>query len=237
MNFLTKLFQKITALLTGKKRELDVSEIVLQRYPDAVFVQDVFPSSILNVEFIVLPSVDADGVPEDLKDVIKRKDGYVTFVFTGTTADTIIALQNDPVSLAEILAEKLLGMTTIDEAVLKIMDQLTEAFNKILPQSKKLTADALQKKVLGMAAALLKRSDTFASAKELYAALLAAIIKDGKVAIMVPDSVEAKLAKLGLTKLAEKNDATALLVKLLEGQINNILESALKNLKGEVTVY
>jgi hypothetical protein len=235
MNFLTKLFQKITALLLGKKREPDLTEAIKVKYPDALYIKDIFPASTLNIEFVVLPSVADGGLPDDLKEVIQRKDGYVTVVFTGETAVAVAALKDDPASVAEILTDKLLSMTTIDETIVKVLDQLTEAYNKIIP-GKKLAEDALMKKLLGMAAALMKRSETFASAKELYAALLSTVLVNGHVQIELPEKLEGKLAKLGLAKLAEKNETAALAVKMLEGQINNILEAVLKNLKGDVVV-
>lgn len=238
MNFfskLTELFQKITNLLLGKSREPDLGEAIKAKYPDALYIKDIFPASSLNIEFVVLPSVVEDGLPDDLKSLIQRKDGYVTFVFTGDTARAVADFKEDPARIAEILTQKLLDLTTIDEAIVKVLDQLTEAYNKIMP-GKKLSDDALLKKVLGMAAALMKRSETFASAKELYAALLSTVIVNGHVQITLPEKIDSKLSKLGLGKLAEKNDATALAVKMLEGQINNILEALLKGLKGDVTV-
>ncbi len=237
MNFLSKLFAKLTALLTGgSTRTVDVSVTVLERYPDAIYIKDVFPKSAVNVEFVILPSVTTQGLPADLADVIKKKDGFVTVVFTGGLAQTVAGVKADPTELAKILGAKLLDKTGIDEALAKIMAKLVDTFNAVLP-GKPLTEAALQKKVLGMAAVFLGQSDTFASAQDFYSALLGKIIVDGNIKIALPDTITDKLSKLGLSGLTQKSDVAAVAVKLLEAQINTLLESALKGLSGDMSVY
>lgn len=235
MDFLAKLFAKLTAALAGKKPAVDVGAQVTTLYPDALYLKDIFPKSVLNVEFVVLPSVEG-GLPENLTSIIQKKDGVVTVVFTGDTAKHIAAASNDVSVIGVMLATKLLEKTEIDEAVKKTLTKLTEAYNNIMP-GEDLTPAQLTKKVLGMVAVFLKKEEAYKNAQEFYQALLAKFVVDGQIRFELPESVEGKLSKLGLEKLAEKNDAMAVVVKLLEAQINTVLENALKKLHGDITVH
>lgn len=234
MDFLAKLFAKLTAALVGKPA-VDVAAKVLELYPDALVIKDVFPASALNVEFVVLPSVTG-GLPENLKTVIQKKDGIVTVVFTGETAKAVVAMKTDAKGMAQLLAEKLLSHTKIDEAVKGVFAKVTDVYNKIMPGDD-LTPAQLTKKVLGMVAVLLRKNETFKNAQEFYKALVAKFIVDGRIRFELPESIEGKLSTLGLEKLAEKNETVAVLVKLMEAQINTVLENALKGLKGDITVH
>jgi hypothetical protein len=235
MDFLSKFLAKLTAALAGTPPAVDVGTKVKALYPDALYMQDIFPSSVLNVEFVVLPSVEG-GLPESLKGLIQKKDGIVTVVFTGATAKSVVAVKDDREELSALLSEKLLGLTTIDEAVGNALQFLTDGYNKLMP-GKDYTPAQLNKRALSMGSVLLERQDVFKNAQEFQKAVVAKFIVNGSVRFDLPDSVESKFAKLGLDKLASKNDTVAVLVKLLEAQINTVLEKALKGLKGDITVH
>jgi hypothetical protein len=235
MDFLNKLFAKLLAALAGTPPALNVGEKVKELYPDALYLKDIFPRSVLNVEFVVLPSVEG-GLPADLADVIQKKDGIVTVVFTGETAKQVAAVATDAAGVASVLAEKLLEKTEIDEALKKLMGKITDLYNAIMP-GEVIPTGKFTKKVLGMVAAFLRKQEAFKSAKALSQALIEKFVVDGGVRFEIPDVIEGKLASLGLDKLAEKNDTVQVVVKVLEAQVNTVLENALKNLKGDVTVH
>lgn len=231
---LSNIFSKLTSLLVGKKA-VDMKAGVMGLYPDAMVLNDIFPKSPLNVTFVVLPGVASGTLPDNLKGVIQRNDGTVTFVFTGDSAVKIKSLVSNPAAMAGLLAEKLLAHTKIDEALTKVMDQITGFYNKVMPGEDVTSAQAI-KKVLGMAGMFLAKQEAFKNAQEFYKALLTKFIVDGQLAIDMPEAVSAKLKKLGMDKLAS-NPAAAVAVQVVESQINTVLEQALKGLKGDVQVY
>jgi hypothetical protein len=234
MEFLSKLFAKLTAALVGVKAPVDVAAQVKALYPDAMFVSDIFPSNALNIELVVLPSVEGE-LPENLKPLIQKKDGVVTVVFTGNTARAIAAVGGDPLVVGVAISEKLLSRTEIDEATGNALAKLTNVYNTIIPGQ--LTPAQVTKRVMGMAALLMQRNEAFKNAHEFQRALVTKFVVSGTVNLTLPDLVEGKLAKLGLKKLTEKDDGATLLVKLVEMQINTVLERALSGLKGDVTVH
>jgi hypothetical protein len=234
MNFFTKLFAKLTSLLVGKPA-VDMKSKVTALYPDSLVLDDIFPKSQLNVTFVVLPSVDSGTLPENLSSIVQRNDGTVTFVFTGSAAKSVALVAHDPKALASLLAERLISHSKLVDSFTKIMEAITNVYNKIMP-GEVLTAQQLLKKALGMAGMFLANQEAYKSASDFYKALLTKFIIDGRLTIDIPEVVSVKLTKLGLDKVAN-NPAATLAIQVVEVQINNLVEVALKRMKGDIQVY